>query len=143
MSANGEASYDARRYRICPPWFGEKGPAFERIFGPNFIAGLGSQTDKFSSLEQHMMGLDPGSVRPPTADELAANPLHVNAVNPHPGGAGSTLRYESEAAWKTRENACVAYIRTHVENSSIRKDIDRVKAKHLSSAPDRVFTTPN
>ena len=44
---------------ICPPHYGESGPAYTRVFKTNFVANLWDQVDEGGwSLAEHILGLD-------------------------------------------------------------------------------------
>ena len=55
---------DTKSYPICNPYHGEEGPKWSRIFKPDFISGLGTVTDKFSSIAKHIVGRDVGGIQP-------------------------------------------------------------------------------
>ena len=55
---------DTKTYPICNPYHGEEGAKWTRVFKRDFISGLGSVTDKFSSLAKHLAGKDSGGVQP-------------------------------------------------------------------------------
>ena len=62
-----DAGRDTKLYPLCDPWHGERGPKFTRKFAPDFLSGLAkpANCDKFSSMRNHLFGLDVGGV-PPT-----------------------------------------------------------------------------
>ena len=55
---------DTKTFPICNPHHGEEGAKWSRYFKPDFLSGLGSVTDKFSTLRMHHAGRDPGGVQP-------------------------------------------------------------------------------
>ena len=55
---------DTKTYPICNPYHGEEGPKWSRTFKPDFISGLGTVTDKFSSIAKHIVGRDVGGIQP-------------------------------------------------------------------------------
>ncbi len=55
---------DTKTFPICNPYHGEEGAKWSRYFKPDFLSGLGSVTDKFSTLRMHHAGRDPGGVQP-------------------------------------------------------------------------------
>ena len=61
MGSKAEAqTYDARIYNICAPWHGQRGDAYLRVFKPTFINGIESVSDDYSTLRDHLEGVDPG-----------------------------------------------------------------------------------
>ena len=99
----GEASYDARKYPICAPFYGTRGPAWTRRFKPDFENGLYTITDKYASLHAHLVDRsDPGNVNGPA----------------HAGGAGAVA--ESQLALKARQDQTFGYILRHLENQDAR-----------------------
>ena len=88
------AARNTRIYDICDPYFGDKGPAFERVFKPSFLAGIAAKCDKYANFAQHLRGEDPGGVLPTTDTQRANNPNHVNVLTEHAG----QLRHERAEA---------------------------------------------
>jgi hypothetical protein len=134
MSAG--AGRDTRLYSICDPLYGDRGPSFTRVFSPAFIAGLGKQRDKFTTIKRHLAGSDPGAVPPSTAAQLAAAAGHANAAIVHQGAAAEAR--ESANAFVQRSDELISLIRAHVENAALRKDMDTMVAKHEAGAADAV-----
>ena len=81
------SAYDTRKYVICKPWFGRKGPEYSRRFRPEFIGGLHAHADRFASLYDHVMGADPGGT-----------PL-IGDPNPNPHTGTPTVMAESQLAY--------------------------------------------
>ena len=152
------AARNTRIYDICDPYYGDKGPAFERVFKPAFFTGIAAKGDKFANLADHLRGVDPGGVKPSTSAQLTNNANHVNARNEHQGeetyrqardalaapdltqptrasllstkSHGESRMDESWAAFANRSSSCIASIRTHVENPGIRASIDALVRRH-------------
>ena len=95
---------------------------------PAFLVAIGTKRDKFSNCKAHLSGNDPGGVRPSTAAQLRANPLHINATNPHPAHAIG----ESAAAFENREAELFAYIRQHITNVGLLSDLDRLNTVYIN-----------
>ena len=94
---------DTKMYPVCDPWNGAMGPPFERVFKPNFLAGLRKRWDDYSSLYRHLHGQDPGGMAPSTAAQLAVNANHLNATNAHPGG-NAAARQKSAVRFEARND---------------------------------------
>ena len=41
MVESGDQNYDAKKYTLCAPWWGQPGPNYTRIFRPALDAALG------------------------------------------------------------------------------------------------------
>jgi hypothetical protein len=100
---------DTKSFPICNPYHGEEGAKWTRIFKPDFLSGLGTVTDKFSTARAHHAGRDPGGVQPfpqrfldPAAVGAGAGALIGCApvVTQHPGAAHEVR--ESRAAFDNR-----------------------------------------
>ena len=141
-----DSGRDTKLYPLSDPWHGESGPSFTRKFKPELESGLSKCKDKFATLRDHLRGRDAGGIIPSTPAQIAANPNHHNATNPHPGGvpAGAAagagpvapaLSAESMLAFDTRSQECIAQIRAHIPVTSIRLKIDRIE----QLAADRDF----
>ena len=100
---------DTKTYPICNPYHGEEGPKWSRTFKPDFISGLGSVTDKFSSIAKHIVGKDIGGVQPfaprfldPAAVGPGAGVLVGCApvvTRPHAGAASETRESRAARRW--------------------------------------------
>jgi hypothetical protein len=118
MAINTDNSYDKSKYRLCAPWFGEIGVPFTRVFQRNFEGALHANVDEFASLHDHLVTrTDPG------------NQIGGGAVVAHPGGgvagqAGITMQAKSALAFQARKRKSFGLIRQHVEDETIRDDID-------------------
>lgn len=99
------AGYDTRKYECCAPYYGDIGEEFTRRFQPEFEGALHSHVDNYASLYEHVvLQNDPGS-----------------AANPAPAGPpGQATRL----AFATRMKKSFGLIRRHVEDPTIRDDID-------------------
>ena len=42
---SGASIHDSRKHKICPPFYGESGPAYTRVFKTDFTANLWSEVD--------------------------------------------------------------------------------------------------
>jgi len=59
---SGASIHDSRKHKICPPFYGESGPAYTRVFKTDFTANLWSEVDDGGqSLAEHILGLEEGS----------------------------------------------------------------------------------
>ena len=112
---------DTKTYPICNPYHGEEGPKWSRIFKPDFISGLGTVTDKFSSIAKHIVGRDVGGIQPfaPRLLDPAAPGPNAGAlvgcapvVRAHAGGAAEVR--ESRAAFDLRCEAGISQLRRHI-----------------------------
>ena len=92
------------------------------MFKPAFISAISASSDKYANYGAHLRGMDPGGILPPTPAQLATNPNHINAANPHPPAAAAA----SAVAFKNREAAIISQIRKHVLPVGLQLDIDRV-----------------
>lgn len=102
MSSTG---YDTRKYECCAPFYGEVGEEFTRRFRPEFEGALHSYVDNYASLYEHVvLQNDPGS-----AAAIAAG-----------GAAGAAIM----AAYNQRLKKSFGLIRKHVEDPTLRDDID-------------------
>ena len=69
-----ELNYDAKKFPVCAPWDGARGPSWVRVFKVNFENGLRTQTDNFSSLHEFLVTeTDYGGVNGP------AHPVHIKS----------------------------------------------------------------
>ena len=85
-----QANFDAKKY-ICGPWLkGARGGPWALVFKPAFEDALRSKTDQFSSLYEHIVT--------ETAFGAANGFPH-----PGPGGGLATLNFQSQAAYRTRD----------------------------------------
>ena len=78
MSGTTKAqAYDARVYTVCAPWAGGRGDSFIRVFQPEFLNGLDSISDDWSTMRAHAedrdMGGDPQLGGVAIGPPLAAN----------------------------------------------------------------------
>ena len=75
---------DTKTFPICNPYHGEEGAKWSRYFKPDFLSGLGSVTDKFSTLRMHHAGRDPGGVQlfAPRAVSVAQQPVPAPEHSP-------------------------------------------------------------
>ena len=101
------------------------GPAFERTFRPNFLAGLRKRWDDYSSLHRHLMGTDPGGMPPTTDAQLAANPNHLNPRIAHPGGNAAD-RQKSATRFEARNDEAIDLMRVHIPVTRIQNAIDEM-----------------
>ena len=115
---NMKEEYDSKRYVVCKPWDGTRGPAWTRIFKPQFEAGLRKHTDNFSSLYEFLVSqTDYGGVN----------------GHPHPHGAGlAAIEFQSQAARRTRIEKTYGFILTHITNQDI---VDAIEA-HVQALPN-------
>ena len=115
------ANYDAKKYQVCFPWKGQRGPEWSRFFKPAFEDGLHRHTDNFSSLHQFLVTQD---------DYGGAN------GPPHPAGAGmGALGVQSTSARATRTSRTYGFILVHIENEDICDAIKSHVANVLPVAP--------
>ena len=119
MAINKDNSYDKTKYPLCAPWYGEIGSEFTRTFRRNFEGALHAQVDDFASLHDHLVTrTDPGNA-----------PIGGGAANAHPGAglagqAGVTMQAKSTLAFEARKRKSFGLIRLHIEDETIRDDID-------------------
>ena len=104
-----DLNYDAKKFPVCAPWDGARGPSWVRVFKTNFENGLRTQTDNFSSLHEFLVTeTDYGGANGP----------------PHPGGAGmAALAFQSQAARSTRVAKTYGYILNHITNQDVKDTI--------------------
>ena len=128
---------DTKTYPICNPYHGEEGPKWSRTFKPDFISGLGTVTDKFSSIAKHIVGRDVGGIQPfaPRLLDPAAPGPNAGAlvgcapvVRAHAGGAAEVR--ESTAAFDLRSEAGISQLRRHIPVSALHKLIDKIVQAH-------------
>ena len=102
-----ELNYDAKKFPVCAPWDGARGPSWVRVFKVNFENGLRTQTDNFSSLHEFLVTeTDYGGVNGPA----------------HPGGAGmAAIAFQSQAARTNRIAKTYGYILNHITNQDARR----------------------
>ena len=75
-------TYDAKKYPLCAPFYGPRGPAWITVFAPAFKRGLMGETDNYSSLYNHLVDQnDPGNIKGP--QHAGGNPgiLSAQALN--------------------------------------------------------------
>lgn len=119
MAINKDNSYDKTKYPLCAPWYGEIGSEFTRTFRRNFEGALHAQVDDFASLHDHLVTrTDPGNA-----------PVAGGAAVAHPGAglagqAGVTMQAKSTLAFEARKRKSFGLIRLHIEDETIRDDID-------------------
>ena len=129
---------DTKTYPICNPYHGEEGPKWSRIFKPDFISGLGTVTDKFSSIAKHIVGRDVGGIQPfaPRLLDPAAPGPNAGALvgcapvvtRAHAGGAAEVR--ESRAAFDLRSEAGISQLRRHIPNNALHTLIDKIVQAH-------------
>ena len=118
-------SYDAKRFSLCAPWWGERGKPYQQRFMTDFRSACMARSDDYATWEQHLDGEVPGGgPRVHTAAQLA-NPTHVNAPRPHQGTAADVRK--SEAAFYNREASVFAAFRKHCAAESIQIRIDELR----------------
>ena len=115
-----EATYDARKYKVCAPWYGQRGPAWTLLFKPSFENGLRTFKDKFTNYHNFLV---------PQTDYGGANGLA------HPGGVGAAINIESVCARTNRIEETYGLIMIHIENEDIRDGIRTHVAMVLTGAP--------
>ena len=119
MAINKDNSYDKTKYKLCAPWFGDIGAEFTRVFRRNFEGALHAEVDDYASLHDHLVSrTDPGNA-----------PIVGGAAVVHPGGAvagqvGVAIQAKSVLAFQARKRKSIGLIRLHVEDETIRDDID-------------------
>ena len=119
MAINTDNSYDKTKYKLCAPWFGEIGVAFTRVFQRNFEGALHAEVDGYASLHDHLV----------TRTAPGNAPVGGGAVVAHPGGAvagqaGIAMQAKSALAFEARKRKSFGLIRQHVEDETIRDEID-------------------
>lgn len=86
----------------CHPWYGDAGVPFTQIFKPDFLAAMAKVSDEFSSLSDHLLQKDYGS--------------------PNKGHPGTPqMQLKSQLAYDLRITKAIAMMRSHVENTELRK----------------------
>lgn len=103
---SGASIHDSRKHKICPPFYGESGPAYTRVFKTDFTANLWSEVDEGGqSLAEHILGLDEGSPNNPIAGVAA---------------------YQAKARRlrNTRSKKVFTLLRKHIEHTSFRAAMD-------------------
>lgn len=99
---SGASIHDSRKHPICPPFYGESGPAYTRVFRTDFVANLWSEVDEAGhSLAEHILGLDEGSPGNPIAGVAAYQAKAVRLRN-------------------TRSKKVFTHLRKHIEHVSFR-----------------------
>ena len=116
-----ELNYDAKKFPVCAPWDGARGPSWVRVFKVNFENGLRTQTDNFSSLHEFLVTeTDYGGVNGPA----------------HPGGAGmAAIAFQSQAARTNRIAKTYGYILNHITNQDIKDTIEAEVAAMAAAGP--------
>ncbi len=116
-----ELNYDAKKFPVCAPWDGAKGPSWVRVFKVNFENGLRTQTDNFSSLHEFLV----------TETDYGG----VNG-SAHPGGAGmAAIAFQSQAARTNRIAKTYGYILNHITNQDIKDTIEAEVATMAAAGP--------
>ena len=121
-------SYDTKRFPLCEPWHGQRGKAYKERFMPDFQAACMGKYDDFATWEQHLCGEVPGGILPCSPQQLANNPLHVNAARPHVGTAAEARK--SQAAFYNRESAILSAFRKHIPVDAVQQRIDHLVQLH-------------
>lgn len=98
-------SYDTRKYECCAPFHGEVGEEFTRRFRPEFEGALHSYVDAYASLYEHVV-----------LQNDAGSPAAIAAG----GGTGAAIMM----AYNQRLKKSFGLIRRHVEDPTLRDDID-------------------
>ena len=115
-----DATYDARKYKVCAPWHGQRGPAWTLVFKPSFENGLRTHKDKFATYYNFLVTQnDFGGANGPA----------------HPGGAGASIHIESSCARANRVEDTYGLMLIHIENEDIRDGIRSHVANVLTGAP--------
>ena len=120
MATEGKNTYDTKKYTACAPWYGRRA-GYTRRFRPEFIGALHGYADKYATLYDHYMQVDPGA--------MPAGQPQI----PHPGTANSTMRIESELAYAARSKRLFSLIWLHVEDVDIRARLDAVSGDGLAA----------
>ena len=114
--------FDAKKY-ICAPWHGKRGPSWFRIFKPAFENALKQKKDNFSTLYQHLRGIDFGG--------WALNaPAHIAGA-----GALAAQNALSIQARITRADELLSLIKIHIINEDINDEIDNFVQNLIGAAP--------
>ena len=103
------SSRDTKLHDVCDPWSGAFGAPYERVFEPEFLAGLDEFADEYITYGRHMAGDGPGSVPPATPAQIAAGA--IPGMQPHLGTIPEQRK--ATAAWDNRENKIIAKLRKH------------------------------
>ena len=127
---------DTKIYPLCNPYHGEEGAKWSRVFKPDLISGLGTVTDKYSSIAKHIVGRDVGGIQPfaPRLLDPAAPGPNAGALvgcapvvtRAHAGGAAEVR--ESRAAFDLRSEAGISHLRRHIPVPALQKLIDKIVA---------------
>ena len=56
-----EQNYDAKKYNICCPWYGDRHRSF-CTWQQTFLAGIADETDLDCGLDDQLLGQDPHAV---------------------------------------------------------------------------------
>ena len=126
--SSSSGSYDTKRFPLCEPWHGQRGKAYKERFMPDFQAACMGKYDDFATWEQHLCGEVPGGILPCSPQQLANNPLHVNAARPHVGTAAEARK--SQAAFYNRESAILSAFRKHIPVDAVQQRIDHLLQLH-------------
>ena len=119
MAINTDNSYDKTKYRLCAPWLGEIGAEFTRVFRRDFEGALHREVDDYGSLHDHLVTRsDPGNV------PIGGGPTVVHPGGAVAGQAGIGMQAKSASAFQARKRKSFGLIRLHVEDETIRDDID-------------------
>ena len=110
-------NYDARKYPLCQPFYGPRGPAWTTVFSPEFQNALMRETDKYASLFQHLIDqTDPGNVNGPA----------------HAGNAQNVL--ESQLAFSNRQQRTFGFIIQHLCNQNFIDEANQMHAAFRAAA---------
>ena len=113
-------TFDARKWDV-PPWYGEQGAPFTRIFRPDFEGILHGKSDDFATFYDHLITRDdPGA--PIAAAAGGGNVAHPGAAIG--GQAGGAMIARSTLAYELRKKATFNLIRKHIPVDSIRAQMD-------------------
>ena len=111
------SNYDARKYPLCQPFYGPRGPAWTTVFAPDFTNALMREVDKYSSLFQHLIDQnDPGNINGPA----------------HAGNAQQVL--ESQLAFSNRQQRTFGFLIQHLANQNFIDEANQMHANFRAAA---------
>ena len=109
--------YDAKKYVICAPYHGPRGPAWTRKFEMEFLEGLRGRTDDYCSLHRFLIDQnDPGGLLGPPH---AGNPMQVMA---------------SQNARLNRADETYAFMLKHIEVETMKDEMRAMAAAFQAGA---------
>lgn len=105
-----DQTYDPRKYPICAPHSGQSGEPWTRRFRSDFVNGLWSEGDDYSSVAEHALATDDGG---------------ANGAAIPPGAGANGVNNKRRRALAQRSRSLFKFLRQHVPDPSFRTAIDQ------------------